>query len=180
MIICSMPRCGATKICLDLEIKTGLKFVGELHPLHITDKRKADVHETRYQPSISADEFSDYLRNNSKYIVLVNRACFYLLPQCDVLILRKNMLNSFLSGANFLLKMYPNMKANVIIHEIRNTITEYVGVKSYIDKYSLNIIWYEDYFGIEDTDTNILDNHLHGQKIKEEIVKTYYQLIGET
>lgn len=178
MIVCSMPRCGATRFCLDLENKTGLKFVGELHPLHIVDKRKAEVHETMYQPSLSPDDFSEYLHNNSKYIVLVNRASFYMLPYCDILILRKNMLNSFLSGANFLLKMYPNMKANIIIHELRNSITEYVGLKSYIDRNPIHIVWYEDYFGIEQTNLTTLDQHIHGQKIKDEIVRIYYELTG--
>lgn len=179
MIVCSLPRCGATRICLDLEKKTRLKFIGELHPMYLVENKKAEVHETGYQPSFSSEEFSEYLHNSRNYIVLINQACFYMLPFCDTLILRKNMLDSFLSGANFLLKMYPYIKANIIIQEVQNTIVEYVGVKSYIDRFNVPIIWYEEYFNLEGTSTPILDSHLHGEKIKMEVTKAYYKLLGE-
>lgn len=178
MIICSMPRCGATKICLDLEEQTGLKFVGELHPLHMSDKRKAEVHETRYQPSLSPEEFAEYLYNNKEYIILINQSAFYMLPFCDKLILRKNMMDSFLSGANFLLKMYPYMKANIIIHEVKATMVEYLAFKAYTDRYEVDTIWYEDYFNRSGTTTTLLDEHLHGSKIKQELAEFYHELIG--
>ena len=77
MIVCSLPRCGATRFCLDLEKKSGLTFVGELHPIHIESDRKAQTHETRFQTNFTPSDFADLLHDHSKHIILVNQHSYF-------------------------------------------------------------------------------------------------------
>lgn len=175
MIICALPRCGATKICLDLEERKGLKFIGEPHPMYINTSRKEEVHETNYQPSFSEIDFAEYLYNHDNYILLVNQSPFLLLPFCDTLILRRNMLDAFFSQANFLLKMYPDIKANLLIHQIKLSIKDYKGVRAYIQRYEVPTIYYEDYFNIKGTQTPILNTHLHRKTIVDSIEREYHE-----
>ena len=78
MIVCSLPRCGATRFCLDLQEKSGLPFVGELHPIHIESDRKAQTHETGFQTNFAPSDFADLLHDHSKHIVLVNQHSYLL------------------------------------------------------------------------------------------------------
>lgn len=89
--------------------------------------------------------------------------------KADYVILRKNMIDAFMSYANFMLKLYPDIDTKVLLKEIQFTAYDYFGLKSYVDKYVCNIIWYEDYFGICGTHTPLLDDHKHGTLIKKAI-----------
>ena len=102
MIVCSLPRCGATKFCLDLQDKTKLKFVGELHPVHIQSDRKALTHETEYQTNFTSDSFAELLHDHSEHIVLVNQHSYLLANQASVFMLRRNMRDASLSLANYI------------------------------------------------------------------------------
>jgi len=169
MIICSLPRCGATKYCLDLQEKTGVEFVGELHPIHIGDTRKQTQHETHFQPNYSMENFVDILQNLDKYIVLLNQNSFLLLPQCHSIIIRKNMKNAYRSFANFLIKMYPKMKGSMIIHHLKIMRYDEIVIKAYIEKYSPKVILYEEYYGDLKTNTPLLDSHICHNIIQKEI-----------
>jgi hypothetical protein len=173
MIVCSLPRCGATRFCLDHEKKTGLKFVGELHPIHIDSNRKAEVHETGFQINFSPSEFADLLHNNDDNIVLINQHPYLMVNQASFVILRKNMKDASLSLANFLLKMYPGMKTAAIIQQIKIMHNDHLGLMVYLNKYPRDIVWYEDYYNTQGTTTPLLDKHLGRDLIIKEI-ETYY------
>ena len=173
MIIVSIPRCGATRYCLDLQTQTGLNFVGEINPDHIGSVLKSQMHETGYQPNFSYDYFVEILHNSQDKILLVNRGGYLLANVCDKIILRKNMVNAFMSFANFLIKMYPKIDTRVLMQEINISISDYKVLKSYINKYPKDVIWYEDYYGIEDTSTPLLDQHRHSKIIKRAIKNAF-------
>jgi hypothetical protein len=44
---------------------------------------------------------------------------------------------------------------------------------AYLNKYSKNVVWYEDYYGIEDTKTPLLDKYPGRDSIIKEI-DAYY------
>lgn len=173
MIICSLPRCGATKYCQDLESKTGLEFIGELHPMYIGENAKARVHETLFQPTFTPKEFAHYIKNNKHYIILVNQNPCIMLPFADRIIIRKNMLDAFKSQANFLLKMYPSIKANVLLNLVKQSMTDYKGLIACVDNNFYDLVYYEDYYGVSGTNTAMLDNHIHGKTIIKAIEEFY-------
>ena len=173
MIVCSLPRCGATKFCIDLESKLQLKFIGELHPVHLNNTRKADVHETHYQPLLTPELFADILNNNDDYIVLVNQHSYLLLPQASYVVLRRDMKQAALSLANFLIKMYPGIKPAGIIHQLELMRHDYTAIMAYIDKYPKDVIWYEDYYGLYETQTPLLDEYKAKDLILKEIGRHY-------
>jgi len=169
MIVCSLPRCGATKFCLDLQETTNLQFVGELNPYFITELNttnvKATTHETAFQLNYSADKFASLLYDHSSHIVLINESSHLVVNQADYVILRHQMKDAFLSTADYLLRMFPNIKANEVIHMLDRFYRDYIGLQSYLNKYDKDVVWYEDYFGIEGTSTPLLNQHLHSKKI---------------
>lgn len=147
--------------------------MGELNPMYLYDNKKAAVHETGFQPTYTTEQFADIIHNKDKYIILVNKAAHLSIADSDVVILRRNMLDAFMSFANFLLKMYPDMDTKILINEVQFSIYDYCGVKAYIDRYEKNVVWYEDYFGISGTKTELLDQHRHGRVIKKAITDAY-------
>lgn len=169
MIVCSLPRCGATKFCLELSEAVGLPFVGEMHAIHINSDEKAKAHETGFQPSFTPDAFADLVHNHTDKIVLVNQHPYLMLPQADRIILRKDMSKAFLSLANFLMKMYPGIPTQAIIHQLRVMKNDHDAVTSCLDKYPRDVVWYEDYFGDLPTLTPLLDEHPHRKLITGEI-----------
>lgn len=172
MIVCSLPRCGATKYCLDLQHKTGLKFIGELNPIYIQeygDTVKREHHETNFQPNYTKEEYIEALCNHDKMIVLANQSPHLLVPQCDRVVLRKNMRNSFLSLANFFIKCRPYLKSAGIIQHLFLTFQSYYGVLCYLSRHEKPIVWYEDYFGINDTTTPLLDAYPFKRVIIDQI-----------
>ena len=178
MIVCSLPRCGATKFCLDLQEKTGLQFVGEYYPYYINElgyqNIKAETHETKYQLTYDMDHFLSLLDKHENHILLVNDSPHLLVNRADYIILRRDMKSAFLSTANYLIVMYPSIKANIIIHMLDRFYMNYVTVKGYIDKYSSNnVVWYEDYYGINKTTTKLLDKHIHSRAITSYINKLF-------
>lgn len=174
MLVCSLPRCGATKYCLDLQERTGLKFAGELNPIHIGDDRKSLVHETRYQPIYTNSDFAELLHDHSNHIVLVNQGSYLLINQADVIVLRKDMRDAALSLAKFLIMMYPQIKPSAIIHQLKLMHYDYIGMMSYLNKYSKDIIWYEDYYNMTGTDTSLLESYPGKDNIMREI-DAYYR-----
>lgn len=173
MIVCSLPRCGATRFCLDLQEKTKLKFVGEMHPIHIENDRKALVHETRYQPTFTPEQFADLIHYNEDHIVLINQHSYLKVDQASFIILRRNMKNAYLSMANFMIKMYPSIKPTGIIHQLNLMRNDQQGLEAYLDKYPREVIWYEDYYDKEETCTPLLDSYAgRGAIIKE--IESYY------
>lgn len=173
MIVCSLPRCGATSFCLDLQDQTGLKFVGELHPIHINNDRKAQVHETQYQTSFTPDQFAELIHCHENHIVLINQHSYLKVAEASFIILRRNMKDAYLSMANFMLKMYPGIKPTGVIHQLRLMRSDHLALTSYLNKYKRDIIWYEDYFGIQGTQTPLLDAYSGKASILKEI-DTYY------
>jgi hypothetical protein len=173
MIVCSLPRCGATRFCLDLQEKTSLPFVGELHPIHIESDRKAQTHETGFQTNFTQDSFAELLQDHSEHIILVNQHSYLLANQASFFILRKNMRNAALSMANYLLKVYPELKPNAIRFNIGLMYNDYRALIAYLNKYQKEVIWYEDYYGIEDTHTPLLDSYPGRDSIIKEI-DSYY------
>lgn len=169
MIVCSLPRCGATRFCLDLQDKTGLPFVGELHPIHVENDRKALVHETRYQPAFTPDQFADLIHNNEDHIVLINQHSYLKVDQASFIILRRNMKNAYLSMANFMIKMYPNIKPTGIIHQLSLMRNDQRGLEAYLDKYQRDVVWYEDYYGKKETDTPLLNSYAGREIIIKEL-----------
>lgn len=173
MIVCSLPRCGATRFCLDLQEKTGVPFVGELHPIHIGNDRKAEVHETRHQTNFTTTQFVDLLYDHTEHIVLINQHSYLKVDRAAYVVLRRNMRDASLSLANFLIKMYPGMKPSAIVHQITLMHNDHKALKAYVDKYKKEIIWYEDYFEKSGTNTPLLDVHPARAAILKEI-DTYY------
>ena len=173
MIVCSLPRCGATKYCLDLEASTDLKFAGELNPMYLVDNRKAIHHETGIQQTYTDESFAEILSNKNKYIILVNKQACLSIHECDVVVLRKNMLDAFMSYANFLLKMYPGIDTRVLIDHVTFSIYDYRGIKAYIGRHEKNIVWYEDYYNVSGTTTQLLDSHRHAGIIRKAIVDEF-------
>jgi hypothetical protein len=173
MIVCSLPRCGATRFCLDLEEKTKLKFAGEIHPIHIGNNRKSETHETGYQTNFTEDSFAEILQDHSEHIVLVNQHSYLLANQASAFILRRNMRNATFSMANYLLKVYPKLKPNAIRFNIGLMYNDYRALLAYLNKYDKEVVWYEDYYGIEDTTTPLLDSYPGKDSIIKEI-DSYY------
>lgn len=173
MLVAALPRCGATKYCLDLQESTGLEFIGELNPIYLdqySDTAKRDNHETRFQPLYSIDKFVEALTDHSNYIVLVNQSPHLVLHNSDYLVLRRNMYNAFLSQANFFIKCRPYLNGEGVLQHLYISFQSFLGVVAYISKSGYkNIIWYEDYFGIQDTTTDFIDIHIHGKLIKRHI-----------
>lgn len=177
MIVCSLPRCGATRFCLDLQNKTGLEFVGEFNPYFIEElglpNIKADTHETKYQPVYSINKFISLLHNHDNHILLVNDSPHLVVNMADCVILRRDMKSAFLSTANYLIVMIPNIKANVIVSMLDRFYVSYVALKAYIEKYSKQVVWYEDYYGKLRTETPLLDKYLHRKVIINHIDKMF-------
>lgn len=183
MIVCSLPRCGATRFCLDLQEKVGLQFVGELHPIHIGNNRKSEVHETRFQQSFTSEEFADLIHYNKDHIVLINQHSYLKANRASFIVLRKNMKNAALSLANFLIKMYPSMKPAGIMQQLNLMYNDYVALKAYVDKYwdKREIVWYEDYYDKSETNTPLLDAHpARGAILKEIDTLWDTHLTGDT
>lgn len=169
MIVASLPRCGATRYCLDRSLDTGLPFVGEFHPTFIdsynTFNKKVKVHETGYQPTFSKEQYIEALVQPSKFIVLHNHLPHTIINQADVVVLRKDMATAFRSTANFLIKMYPSMKANVVIEYLHMFFQSFYGSIVYLESNAKPIVWYEDYFTNPNTSYTLLDNHIHCKSI---------------
>lgn len=172
MIVCSLPRCGATKFCLDLQESTGIEFIGELNPMYIDsfgDTAKALNHETSFQPLYSSKKFYDILTNPQKYIILVNQSPHLAVHSSDYIILRKNMKDAFISQANFFIKSRPFLKGEAIIQHLYLSFHSLIGMKAYLENSSKDVIWYEDYFNLEGTNSEYLDNHVHSKVIYKHI-----------
>jgi hypothetical protein len=177
MIVCSLPRCGATRFCLNLQEQTGLEFVGEFNPYFIQElgltNVKTDTHETKYQPTYSINKFTSLLHNHNNHILLVNDSPHLVIDKADYVVLRHNMKNAFLSTSNYLIVMFPNIKANIIIHMLDQFYRSYVAVKGYTDKYSREVVWYEDYYGLTSTQTPELDKYIHRKVIVNHISEMF-------
>ena len=175
MIVCAPPRCGATKYCLDLQEKTGLEFIGELNPIFIDSykdgdgNKKAPLHETSFQPLFTKEQFVSYLTNSDKYIILCNQSPYLLVPQSDVVIMRRSLEDTLVSIANFYTKIMPYLNAEGLIQHLHIFYQSIYGLVSYLEVYDKPIVWYEDYFNISGTKTDTLDQHKHSRIIKRAI-----------
>jgi hypothetical protein len=158
---------------LDLQDKTGLPFVGEMHPIHIESDRKALTHETGHQINFTPDSFAEILQDHSEHIVLVNQHSYLLASRASVFMLRRNMRNAALSMSNYLLKVYPELKPNAIRFNIVLMYNDYRALLAYLNKYEKEVIWYEDYYGIEDTTIPLLDLYPGRDSIIKEIDAHY-------
>lgn len=180
MIVCSLPRCGATRFCMDVSEKTGIPFVGELHPLHIGNNRKAEVHETQFQTNFTRSQFADLLHDNRDHIVLINQHSYLKVDRANFVVLRRNMKDAYLSMANFLIKMYPNIKPSGIIQQLYLMRQDHIALASYLDKYPRDVIWYEDYYDMSGTHTRLLDDYAGKNAILKEIDSWGTRLIDDT
>jgi hypothetical protein len=177
MIIAALPRCGATKYCLDLQEKTGLKFIGELNPIYLDDYHdtaKQTYHETGFQPLYSNDVFVDALINPDKHIILINQSPHLRIHDADIVLLRKNMKDAFISQANFFIKSRPYLKGEAILQHLYLSFQSFYGVATYLNKHQKsNVVWYEDYFKMSGTKTDSLDDHPHRKIIYNHIDKMF-------
>lgn len=177
MIVCSLPRCGATKFCLDLEAKTNLPFVGELNPVYIDSCNEANTkqpyHETGFQPHYTKETYLDALVNPDKYIVLVNQSPHLLIDRADYVVLRKNMRDAFLSLANFFILSRPYLRGDGVIQHLYLSFHCLYGTLVYLNKYHKQVVWYEDYFGVQGTKTEAIDQHPHKKIIINQIDKLF-------
>lgn len=173
MIICSPPRCGATKFCLDLQETTGIPFVGELTPMYIADygaeNRKAIHHETSFQPDMTKEQFVSYLTDRDKYIILCNQAPHLLVHYSDMVVLRRSLEDNLLSVANFFIKAMPYLTAEGIIQYLHLTYQSIYGLLAYLEVNDKPVVWYEDYFNMSGTKTNFLNEHKHSRIITRTI-----------
>lgn len=179
MLVIAPPRCGATKICMDFSDKLNLPFVGELNPMYIDScnevNEKAKYHETLFQPSYSSELYLNALTDHKNYVVLVNQSPHLLVNNADLVILRKDMKNAFLSQANFFIKCRPYLNGEGIIQHLYLSFFSYYGLITYLDKYEKDIVWYEDYFNLKDTCISEIESHKHGKAIMKYIDKMFEQ-----
>jgi hypothetical protein len=84
------------------------------------------------------------------------------------------MRNAALSMANYLLKVYPELKPNAIRFNIGLMYNDYRALVAYLNKYQKEVVWYEDYYGIEDTHMPLLDSDPGKESIIKEI-DSYYE-----
>ncbi len=179
MLVIAPPRCGATKICMDLSEKLGLPFIGELNPMYIDScnevNEKQKHHETFYQPTYAVDTYLNALTDHTKYVVLVNQSPHLMIHSADVVVLRKNMKNAFLSQANFFIKSRPYLNGEGVIQHLYLSFFSYYGMLCYLDKYEKAIVWYEDYFHREDTSISEIESHKHGKAILKYIDRMFKQ-----
>jgi hypothetical protein len=177
MIVCSLPRCGATRFCLDLQESSGLPFVGELNPMYVDSCNDANVkqpyHETKFQPTYTQDTYLNAIVNPSDYVVLVNQSPHLYIDRADYVMLRKDMRDAFLSLANFFLLSRPYLRGDGVIQHLYLSFHSLYGVLLYLNKYQKPIVWYEDYYGIEGTKTETLDKHPHKKIIISQIDKLF-------
>jgi hypothetical protein len=79
------------------------------------------------------------------------------------------MRDAYLSFANFLLKMYPELKPNAIKHQVDLMHNDYLAIRAYLDKYPREIVWYEEYFEVSGTRTPLLDAYPGKEAIIKQI-----------
>lgn len=176
MIVLTLPRCGATKYCMDLAEKTGLKFVGEMTPNYINEfnpylaHMKKQFHETNHDESIGIDEYIDVIENPDKYILQINDAQHFMLPHADVFLLRKDVENIMFSFANLVAKAYNTPDAmNHIMPWINSILNPTRLVYTYVHKKNITPVWYEDYFDNFPCNTPQLDALPDAEQFKEAI-----------
>lgn len=176
MIVLTLPRCGATKYCLDMAEKTGLPFVGEMTPNFITDfnpylaEMKKEFHETHHDSSISVDDFINVIENPDNYIIQVNDAQHFLLPKADVFLLRKDVNNIMFSFANLVAKAYKTPDAmNYIMPWINSLLNPTRLIYTYVHKKNITPVWYEDYFDNYPCSTPELDSLPDSEQFKDVI-----------
>jgi hypothetical protein len=172
MLVCSLPRCGATKFCLDLADKTNLEFVGEVNPIYLesyNDTKKQIHHESNYQPTYSNTKFIETLTYPNKYIALVNTMPYLVINQADYILLRRNMYDAFLSTANFLMKCDNTIKAEYVIQRLNMMYESLIAISLYVRLNKKEVVWYEEYFSRSGTDTSILDDSRYKQIIYRHI-----------
>lgn len=182
MKVVALPRCGATRYCLDLQEKIGLEFIGELNPIYINeygDTAKKQYHETGFQPNYSMEKYIEVLTNPSKYIALYNQSPHLVVHEADKIILRRNMLDAFISQANFFIKCRPYLKGEGILQHIFMSFQSFIGVLAYLKSSPKDIVWYEDYFGIVGTKTDYLDSHIHSKIIIKHTEALFNEKITE-
>lgn len=180
MKVVALPRCGATRYCLDLQEETGLEFIGEVNPMYIYeygDTAKKEYHETKFQPNYSIEKYIDVLINPDKYIALYNQSPHLMIASSDIVLLRKNMHDAFISQANFFIKSRPYLKGEGILQHIFISYQSFVGVIAYLTKHTKKIVWYEDYYNISGTSSEYIDSHIHGKTITKYIDSLFNEKI---
>ena len=155
MLVITHGRSGATKYCLDLSEKTGLPFVGEMSPANLACNPYANVksesHETGYQPTYTDEEFYDLVFNHENKIVQVNRAAVGLLPQADVVLIRKNIKKTLMSFAKLLSHPAASLNESQILLYCKMLFDDYLGLVTVckIAKNKgdgINLLWFEDIY----------------------------------
>ena len=108
MIITSYARTGSTKFGLDLAEKHNLRFMGEITGSHListgTKSHKHEIHETKFQPMLSDQEYYNAIYNNKDLVILVNRGGYLLLDKADYVVLRNDPLGCCLSFADLIMR----------------------------------------------------------------------------
>jgi hypothetical protein len=132
---------------------------------------KQPYHETQFQPTYTPETYLEALTNSSSYIVLVNQSPHLYVDRADYVMLRRNMRDAFLSQANFFIVSRPYLKGEGILQHLYLSFQSLYGVLLYLNKYPRPIVWYEDYYGIEGTKTDALDQHPHKRIILHHIDK---------
>lgn len=133
-----------------------------------TRNEKRIYHETQYQPNYSIRQYTDGLFTN-KYISLVNVSPYLVLDKAQYLVLRRNMRDAFLSTANFFFKSRPYLRGEEVIHQLHIMHHSLYGIVLAAPCTQVKVVWYEDYYGKEGTNTDTLDNHRYASIVYKHV-----------
>ena len=121
MIVCSFARTGATRYCMDLADREGLRFAGELAPTYLEHVGggkagiKNEIHECDSQLVLTPEKFCDGIRVHADSVWLVNKGAYLLAPDADVIILRKDLKASLMSFCNLISRLKHTPTAEVTL-----------------------------------------------------------------
>lgn len=189
MIVAAWGRSGGTKFCMDLSEKTGLPFIGEMHPGCITElgamraNGKKKNHETNHDQEYNVSQHIQYAKDPDSVIILANDMHWSILPRADYFLFRKNIRNSMLSLGNLAIKSInhfnldrsPTSVFEAVIYECRAMfMANYVSIH-YALQNKINLTWYEDYFNNKPT----LTPHLNEFQLKDQYIRHCDSLINQ-
>lgn len=178
MIVATHARSGATKFCIDLAARESKKFIGEYTPSHLnplyeselTSSSKNFVHETKFQPPISEQDFNDI--EKSKDIYMVNKAAYLILDKADFIILRKDILQSIYSFIDLLLRPSrgSGLSIDAVVLYARLVFDDTLGLVTRCEGRK-DILWFEDLY------PNHKQNLTYFNEIYNKGIKDYFNTL---
>jgi len=166
MIICTHARTGATKYALDKAEELDLPCYGELSPAYLQGFGKgpgikAIIHETKFQPVLSSEEFTSCIEKHDDKVLLVNKSGYLLGPIADVIILRKDLLASLLSFCNLLSRLNSSTPETILFYTTL-VFQDCLGMITYCygTEQQLNLKWFEDLYPKHEQNLESIDSKL--------------------